>query len=245
MLFRSVKSLLLSKFTHLFTSLPKPSLQWIQQLKKTLYKFIWGNKIEKISRKTLTLDFENGGLRMTNIETFIKSLKLTWFRRLFITNSSWINIFSEVTGCSITKLTQFGPSYCKQRANSTHNSFWKEALYYFAEFLESFEMKDSYILLEPLWYNDKIKIENKCTYFKALHEKGFHRVCDLLDIQGNFITYHSIKNNYAIQIPFTTYEGLKQAIINSWPNIKHILRNVTFQPYQPEFIEVLCKYKYL
>ena len=74
-----VKSLLLSKFTHLFTSLPKPSLQWIQQLTRTLHKFIWGNKIEKISRKTLALDFENGGLRMTNIETFIKSLKLTWF----------------------------------------------------------------------------------------------------------------------------------------------------------------------
>ena len=114
---------------------------WIQQLTKTLYKFIWGNNIEKISRKTLALDFENGGLR-----NFIKSLKLTWFRRLFTTNSSWINIFPEVTGCSITKLTQFGPSYCKQRANFTHNSFWKEAieaLSYFAEFLESFEMKDS------------------------------------------------------------------------------------------------------
>ena len=33
-----VKSLLLSKFTHLFTSLHKPSLQWIQQLTKTLQK---------------------------------------------------------------------------------------------------------------------------------------------------------------------------------------------------------------
>lgn len=29
-----VKSLLLSKFTHLFISLPKPSSQWIQQFEK-------------------------------------------------------------------------------------------------------------------------------------------------------------------------------------------------------------------
>lgn len=44
-----VKSLLLSKFTHLVISLPKPSSQWKQQFQKTLYNFILGNKIDKIS----------------------------------------------------------------------------------------------------------------------------------------------------------------------------------------------------
>jgi hypothetical protein len=80
-------------FLHLFISLPKPSVQWIKQLEKALYKFIWGDKIDKISRKTLQLDFESSGNRMTNIDTFIKSLKLTWIRRIFTTNSNWINIF--------------------------------------------------------------------------------------------------------------------------------------------------------
>ena len=82
---------------HLFIALPKPSGQWIKKLEKALYKFIWGNKVDKISRKTLQLDFENGGSRMTNICVFIKSLKLTWVRRIFTTNSDWINIFSEIT----------------------------------------------------------------------------------------------------------------------------------------------------
>lgn len=53
-----------------------------------LYNFIWGNKIDKISRKTLQLNYEKGGCRMTNVEIFIKSLKLTWIRRLLTTNSS-------------------------------------------------------------------------------------------------------------------------------------------------------------
>ena len=60
-----VKSLFLSKLTHLFTSLPKPSLQWIQLFEKTFNKLIWGNKVYRISRKTLQLDLGNGGLRMT------------------------------------------------------------------------------------------------------------------------------------------------------------------------------------
>lgn len=83
-----MKSLLLSKFTHFFISLPKPNSQWIQQFEKMLYNFIWGNKIDKISRKTLQLNYEKGGCRMTNVEIFIKSLKLTWIRRLLTTNSS-------------------------------------------------------------------------------------------------------------------------------------------------------------
>jgi uncharacterized membrane protein len=79
--------------------------------------------------------------------------------------------------------------------------------------------------------------------WKELYCKDFHRVHYLLDTEGNFITYHSITNDYSIQIPFTTYEGLKQAIIHSWPNIKLLLQNITFQPYQPEFVKILCKYK--
>lgn len=113
-----VKSLLLSKFTHLFISLPKPSSQWIQQFEKTLYNFIWENKIDKISRKTLQLNYEKGGCRMTNVEIFIKSLKLTWIRRLLTTNSSWIGIFSEITGCHTSKLCHFGPEYCRQKYGS-------------------------------------------------------------------------------------------------------------------------------
>ena len=38
----------------------------------------------RISRKTMRLDLERGGCRMININTFIKSLNLTWIKRLLI-----------------------------------------------------------------------------------------------------------------------------------------------------------------
>jgi hypothetical protein len=45
-------------------------------------------KLKKIFRKKL--EFESGGRRMANIDTFITSLKLTWIRRIFTTNSYWM-----------------------------------------------------------------------------------------------------------------------------------------------------------
>ena len=66
---------------------------------------------------------------------------------------------------------------------------------------------------------------------------------DLFDTEGNFISYESIVNDYLVKLPFTTYEGLKQAIMYSWPNVKQLSCNkgIIVKPYQPEFIKVLCK----
>ena len=57
-----IKSLLLSKLTHLFLSLPRPDASWIKRLETLFFKFIWGGKNDKIARKTMQLDLERGGL---------------------------------------------------------------------------------------------------------------------------------------------------------------------------------------
>lgn len=46
--------------------------------------------------------------------------------------------------------------------------------------------------------------------------------CDFLDTQSNFISYQSLTNYHSIEIPFTTYEGLKQTIV------KLLIRDKTF-----------------
>ena len=70
-----VKSISLSKLTHLFSVLLKPSAQWAKKLEQLLFKFIWNKKPDKITRKTLQLDFEYEGCRMTNLEIFINLSK--------------------------------------------------------------------------------------------------------------------------------------------------------------------------
>ena len=116
--------------------------------------------------------------------------------------------------------------------------FWKETLFYFSEFIESFNLHS---LSEPLWYNNKIKIQNKYAFCKPMFDKGFHIVHDLFNTEGNFISYESITNDYFVKLPFTTYEGLKQSILTAWPNIKQYLYYTVVKPYQPEFVKTLCK----
>jgi hypothetical protein len=107
---------------------------------------------------------------MINLDAFIKSLNLTWIRRLLIQNSTWSNLFCEITKCDILHLFKFGKDDLRQKAFSTTNTFWKETLLYFTEFVHIVQLKNfDAFLLEPLWYNDKIKIQNKTIMIKKLY----------------------------------------------------------------------------
>ena len=51
------------------------------------------NKRNKIKREVLYQDYDKGGLRMTNIETMIKALRLAWIPRLIQNgHSSWKSV---------------------------------------------------------------------------------------------------------------------------------------------------------
>ena len=110
---------------------------------------------------TIQLDFENGGFRMTNLEIFIKSLKLTWLRRMLVSESMWTRLFTTITDCTITHLCHLGSEYITQILKRISNPFWLETLSYFLEFKNIFNHD---ILLEPLWYNKRIKVQNKCIF---------------------------------------------------------------------------------
>ena len=45
------------------------------------YKFIWNNKPEKIKRKTLIAEYEEGGQKMIDINSFLKAQKAMWVKR--------------------------------------------------------------------------------------------------------------------------------------------------------------------
>jgi hypothetical protein len=77
-----IKSLALSKLVHLFSSIPNPPENIIQQLQNLCFKFVWSNKTEKIKRSTMYNLYENGGVKVPNIQQFCNAQKISWVKRL-------------------------------------------------------------------------------------------------------------------------------------------------------------------
>ena len=70
-----IKSLIIPKLVYVSSLLPTPK-EVIKQLNQLLFKFFWKG-VYKVTRLSAINEFENGGLRIIDFETMVKSLRLT------------------------------------------------------------------------------------------------------------------------------------------------------------------------
>ena len=219
-----VKSLLLSKITHLFSTIPiGDNVNCIKELETTLYKYIWDNKPDRVSRKLITQDYVNGGLKMTNINDFIKALKISWIRRSLSSSSSW----SLLLHASIPELNNYtfilGSSFIRDLANRTCNVFWKEVLYALSDFYEKYPYNANEIATTPLWCNPAITINNEPVYYRGWYQRGVRTISDLINENGSFLTHTQFCSIYNFVVPFTLYYGLTSSIRQRWgDSIEHV-----------------------
>ena len=119
-----LKSLILSKFIHVFSILPITD-SFVKTLNSIFYNFLWNNKPDKIKRETMCSSYTGGGLEMININEFIKSLKVCWIWRIICDlESQWLKLFHEMYGNEIPiESMRFNNINCKMT-----NGFWIEVM---------------------------------------------------------------------------------------------------------------------
>ena len=84
-----IKSLLMSKFTHMLLSLPSPNAELFKELDLLFANFIWSGKPAKLRKEFLEEEIKSGGLKLHNIPKFDSALKLGWLKRFLRSNSKW------------------------------------------------------------------------------------------------------------------------------------------------------------
>ena len=77
-----IKTLILSKFTHLFLSVSTPP-HLINTINKLLFSYIWDGKPDKINRQQICKKISDGGLAMIHVCNFERSLKIRWVKHHF------------------------------------------------------------------------------------------------------------------------------------------------------------------
>lgn len=209
-----LKTLIISKFNHLFISLPNPPEEIINKLNKMFFNFIWQSKVDRIKRDVLMQEYDKGGLKMIHLDKYILALKCTWIRRLIITEANYKNIF-EKTYTEVSNLITRGTEYLKQIIKNKNNQFWNDVLSSWIKFCDlgspsSFED----ILSVNIWNNKDIKIANKTIFYKQWFNKHIYFIKDLIDIDGSFMNLDTFCDTYQIQVNFLEFWGIRSAIEN-------------------------------
>ena len=168
-----IKTLMLPKLTHLFISLPNPDPNIIDEIEKLFFSFLWKQKPDKISRKQIIQNFKNGGLNMIHLKSFMKSMKITWMKRLLISDSSWTLLFENITKAKKDQFFIFGLDFSKKIVKQINNSFWKDTLMCYCEFKETIKNYETNedIMHNELWFNNDIKIDNNSIFYDSWFKK--------------------------------------------------------------------------
>ena len=89
-----IKSLLMSKITHMLLSLSSPDVICIKELYNTFSNFLWCGKPPKWRKEILKGEIHHRGLKLHNIALFDQTLKLSCLRRFLSSKSKW-TVFTD------------------------------------------------------------------------------------------------------------------------------------------------------
>ena len=208
-----IKSLLISQLNHLFITLPSPSKETILELNDILFSSLWKSKVDKVKRKIVTQEYQNGGLKMINLDNYIKGLKSTWIRRLLTdNNAAWKKLVSNLFNSE--KLIKTGSGYIDEIQGTLKNKFWLDVLSAYKEIQnKSLIYNSEDFLSQPLWYNKNIQINNKSVFYQSWFNKGIIYFNDLLNEDCSFLTFEEFQHKFMIRTNFITFMGIKTAII--------------------------------
>ena len=201
-----IKSLIIPKFVYVSSLLPTPK-EVIKQLNQLLFKFLWKG-VDKVILLSAINEYENGGLKMIDFETMVKSLRLTCLRKNFGENDgAWKSYIRHI-------LNQSGAFFlfrCNYDVKdiSICSQFYTELLQWWSEFRFEFAAEKDWQNI--IWNNKDIRINNKSVFYKNFFESGIIYVNDLLFELNNIDSYHVILN-IINKANFLVWAGLRHAI---------------------------------
>jgi len=124
-----VKSLVLAKLNYIGQMLPNPSSDYLKTVNDEIYKFIWQGKPDKIKRDQMTQSYENGGVKMPNVEKHLQALKTSWIRRISLGDQKWKRLFYNSINIISDDIFMFGKFRFEELKDSICNNFWYDVLF--------------------------------------------------------------------------------------------------------------------
>ena len=233
------KTLAISKivFVSYISSVSEVILKELENIHKN---FIWDGKRAKIKHSTLIGNYDQGGLKDIDIETKIKSLQLSWLKRLHDDNFHPWKIIPEKLFFKISPLGKnlFYPNF-KLPRNIKIPTFYAKLLSFWSEFSSAKPLTTSSMLSECIWNNNLIKIDHNVvspSFFKLNFPV---HVADLLDDEGIVIPWPVFKViHFLPDALFFNWLQIVDAIPISW--IVHIKndagRSRQFCEFKPHII---------
>ena len=197
-----IKSLLMSKITHMLLSLPSPSDICLKDLYNTFSKFLWSGKPPKWNKEILEGEIHHGGLKLHNIALFDQTLKLSWLRRFLKSKSIW-TIFPN--SFELVDVFTFGLEYIKRTIEMTSNNFWIDVIKSLQTLWKSKAVQHRDVICNtPLWLHNSFQLPIR----RAWQKRGINSIADLLGPNNTTITMEEFTSHFGVKTNFLEFSNI-------------------------------------
>ena len=237
-----VKTFALPKLIYPLTVLQNPSEEQITLIKKKIFEFIWDKKPDKIKRKLLTQDYEKGGLKLLDFDSFLLAIKASWVKKIFDekNNGTLKEIYLKTIHKCGGKLILECNTSVQDILKLFHRKTFIQTILKSWILIRKPETKE-HINQEIIWNNKYIKVGNETIYFKLWYNKGIKHIQQIYDFRyQNFFKFEELVHLFDLpRNEIYRYNQLITSIPKRW---KERLKNETpSQPYTEKFIEDFFK----
>ena len=180
-----INTLLTSLFVYKMTVMCDLSETQLKQANGIIHDFIWKGKKAKISARTLTKPYEDGGLKLTDLLAKQKSLHIAWIFRTkppFLQECMYSALSTELRElfwkCNLN---------CKdaKRIFNGNNNLWHSVAQAWAELNFCNPGTKADVLDELIWFNSNIRICNEPICWSNWINKNVLFISDLYDTNMN------------------------------------------------------------
>ena len=224
-----VKTLALSKLSHAALVIPSLKKSKLMDLEKMIFRFIWGDKPDKVSREAAKLPEKAGGLGMIDIGSFWIGLKFSWLRRMLCTTAFWPKLLEVSISkplnekIKISELVFLGPTTLLQLGKKMSNQFWKEVFISIPAVMEgALFCSPEKLLLSSFWGNPAVTRNNKPIIpfnFPNLYPQ-IKTVSDFFDIgTKEFSSKNTLEIRHGVNVEENAYIELKFILKSSFDKL--------------------------
>jgi hypothetical protein len=213
-----LKSLAFSQIIYPLSLLKAPG--WVSsEVIELFYNFLWDGKKDKISRTTIIRNIDDGGLKMPDVDSMAKALKISWLSKICNNENfgkNWTIIprefspeiyFADLCICN----------YDEKMIPITLTPFYRQCLLAmeelrYGDFEEASEIKE-----QTLWFNKFIKQQNSFLFIEEWYKKGVMYISDLLNRDNKFLPFEDFIDLYDLsKKDFLKYSTVIQCIPKHW-----------------------------
>lgn len=192
----------------------------VQDIRNMARSFVWSNKNSKVAYNIIIQSIRDGGLRLADLQTRIKTNLLSWIKRILLnTNSSAAEMLRTCTGEKDLALI-LGVKRQFPADLHVRSPLYAEMLNTWKEFHNFPPTSEDEIRREVIWYNSRIQTprnpftRNRWNKWMASGILTVNDIC--MPDQARLMGQQEIEERYNIQTNFLDNLSLRNSIPLEW-----------------------------